>query len=84
MWGRPRRFELPLALPQSAVLATTLRPPWNIVILVGAPRFELGLNAPKAFVLPLHNAPMLIYYLKNFLLSKAKFHDNIQSTAGPL
>ncbi len=25
--------------------------------LVGAPRFELGLNAPKAFVLPLHHAP---------------------------
>ncbi len=24
---------------------------------VGAPRFELGLNAPKALVLPLHHAP---------------------------
>ena len=32
---------------------------------VGEPRFELGLNAPKAFVLPLHNTPLTLQLLYN-------------------
>lgn len=32
---------------------------YRLFSFVGAPRIELGLNAPKALVLPLHHAPKL-------------------------
>jgi hypothetical protein len=33
-----------------------------IIFMVGAPRFELGLNPPEGLVLPLHYAPL--FYVK--------------------
>lgn len=38
---------------------------------VGVPRFELGTNAPKAFVLPLHHTPWIIFYICEILCRAA-------------
>ena len=47
-------------------------------ILVGVLGFEPRLNAPKAFVLPLHNTPIYLeLYLKKTSLSKGKNRANI-------
>ena len=45
--------------------------------VVGVPRFELGLNRPKRFVLPLHYTPLNEFSTFNlkFLTSKSRNFD---------